>query len=219
VKKTQVRAFSRPRSNGINAITIREGDQLIEAKLTDGNSHVIIASHSGRAVHFMEENVRSMGRAAAGVKGISIAKEKDYAVGMIIINPEVELKNILTISEKGNGKQSLLEGYRLTSRGGKGVKTMQVTKKTGNVVAIKAVLDTDQLMIINKSGIVIRTAVTNLPVLGRATQGVRVIRIDADDSIADVALVPAGDDEEEYENVNEILNEEESDAVDVTEEE
>jgi DNA gyrase subunit A len=215
VKKTQVRAFSRPRSNGINAITIREDDHLIEAKLTDGKSHVIIASHSGRAVHFMEENVRSMGRTASGVRGISIAKEKDHAVGMIIINPDIELKNILTISEKGNGKQSLLENYRLTSRGGKGVKTMQVTKKTGNIVAIKAVLDTDQLMIINRSGVVIRTAVSNLPVLGRATQGVRVIRIDEDDSIADVALVPGDDDEDE--NVNEILNDEASEELDVTE--
>jgi DNA gyrase subunit A len=215
VKKTQVRAFSRPRSNGINAITIREDDHLIEAKLTDGKSHVIIASHSGRAVHFMEENVRSMGRTASGVRGISIAKEKDHAVGMIIINPDIELKNILTISEKGNGKQSLLENYRLTSRGGKGVKTMQVTKKTGNIVAIKAVLDTDQLMIINRSGVVIRTAVANLPVLGRATQGVRVIRIDEDDSIADVALVPGDDDEDE--NVNEILNDEASEELDVTE--
>lgn len=215
-KKTEVRSFSRPRSNGINAITIREDDQLIEAKLTDGKSHVIIASNSGRAVHFMEENVRPSGRTASGVRGISISNEQDYAVGMIIINPEVELKNILTISEKGNGKQSLLEDYRLTSRGGKGVKTMQVTKKTGNVVAIKAVLETDQLMIINKSGVVIRTAVTNLPTLGRATQGVRVIRIDADDEIADVALVP-GDDEAE--NVNETLNEVIIDEVDVTEEE
>jgi DNA gyrase subunit A len=215
VKKTQVRAFSRPRSNGINAITIREDDHLIEAKLTDGKSHVIIASHSGRAVHFMEENVRSMGRTASGVRGVSIAKEKDHAVGMIIINPDIELKNILTISEKGNGKQSLLENYRLTSRGGKGVKTMQVTKKTGNIVAIKAVLDTDQLMIINRSGVVIRTAVSNLPVLGRATQGVRVIRIDEDDSIADVALVPGDDDEDE--NVNEILNDEASEELDVTE--
>jgi len=217
VKKTQVRAFSRPRSNGINAITIREDDQLIEAKLTNGNSHVLIASHSGRAVHFMESNVRSMGRTASGVRGIRINSEGDYAVVMIIIDPAVEIKNILTISEKGNGKQSLLESYRLTSRGGKGVKTMKVTEKTGQVVALKAVLDTDQVMIINKSGVVIRMAVSNLPVLGRSTQGVRVIRINGDDEIADVALVP-GDDEDD-ENVNEYLNEATEDDSSVTEEE
>jgi DNA gyrase subunit A len=219
VKKTQVRAFSRPRSNGINAITIREDDQLIEAKLTNGNSHVLIASHSGRAVHFMESNVRSMGRTASGVRGIRINSEGDYAVGMIIIDPAVEIKNILTISERGNGKQTLLENYRLTSRGGKGVKTMKVTEKTGQVVALKAVLDTDQVMIINKSGVVIRMAVSNLPVLGRATQGVRVIRIDGDDEIADVALVPGDGEDEDDENVNEYLNEATEDDSSVTEEE
>jgi DNA gyrase subunit A len=219
VKKTQVRAFSRPRSNGINAITIREDDQLIEAKLTNGNSHVLIASHSGRAVHFMESNVRSMGRTASGVRGIRINSEGDYAVGMIIIDPAVEIKNILTISERGNGKQTLLENYRLTSRGGKGVKTMKVTEKTGQVVALKAVLDTDQVMIINKSGVVIRMAVSNLPVLGRATQGVRVIRIDGDDEIADVALVPGDGEDDDDENVNEYLNEATEDDSSVTEEE
>lgn len=207
VKKTQVRSFSRPRTNGINAITIREGDQLIEAKLTDGKSHVLLASHHGRAVHFMEENVRPMGRSAAGVRGISI-KEDNHVVGMVVINPEIETKNILVISKKGNGKQTLLEEYRLTSRGGKGVKAMQITEKTGNVVGIKAVLETDQLMVINKSGIVIRMEVANLPILGRATQGVRVIRIDKKDEIADIAVI-SGDDEAENvetEIVNDNLN-------------
>ncbi len=210
MKKTQVRAFSRPRSNGINAITIREQDQLLEAKLSDGNSHVLIASHHGRVVHFMEKNVRPMGRTAAGVKGIKMV-DGNYAVGMMVTNPEVETRNILVVSENGNGKQTKLEEFRLTSRGGKGVKIMQITEKTGNVAAAKAVLDTDDLMIINKSGIVIRTKSTNLPLLGRATQGVKVIRIDAKDSIADVALVPS-DDEEEL-----LLNDENTDTIENSE--
>lgn len=218
VKKTEMRAFSRPRSNGINAITIKEGDQLIEAKLTTGKSHVVIASHFGRAVHFMEEHVRPMGRTASGVRGINISKSGNYVVGMIVIDPEVEEKNILVISEKGNGKQSLLEEYRLTSRGGKGVKTMQVTKKTGNLVALKAVTENDDLMIINKSGIVIRLEAAALPVLGRATQGVRAIRIDENDDIADVAVVPQ-DEEDMTENVNEVLNESSENEENVTNEE
>ncbi|MFK7946425.1 MAG: DNA gyrase subunit A [Saprospiraceae bacterium] len=218
VKKTEMRAFSRPRSNGINAITIKEGDQLIEAKLTDGKSHVVIASHFGRAVHFMEDNVRPMGRTASGVRGINISKPGNYAVGMIVINPEVEQKNILVVSEKGNGKQSLLEEYRLTSRGGKGVKTMQVTEKTGNVATVKAVTENDDLMIINKSGIVIRMEASALPILGRATQGVRAIRIDEKDEIADVAVVPS-DNEEIDESVNENLNESSENAENVTNEE
>ncbi len=219
VKKTEMRAFSRPRSNGINAITIKEDDQLIEAKLTNGKSHVVIASHLGRAVHFMEEDVRPMGRTASGVRGINIGKSGNYVVGMIVIDPEIEQKNILVISEKGNGKQSLLEEYRLTSRGGKGVKTMQVTKKTGNLVAMKAVTENNDLMIINKSGIVIRLEAAALPVLGRSTQGVRAIRIDDTDEIADVAVVPQDDEEDVIENVNEILNDSSENEEDVTNEE
>lgn len=211
VKKTEMRAFSRPRSNGINAITVKEDDQLIEAKLTNGNSHVVIASHFGRAVHFMEDDVRPMGRTASGVRGINISKPGNYVVGMIVIDPSVEQKNILVISEKGNGKQTLLEEYRLTSRGGKGVKTMQVTKKTGNLVALKAVTQNDDLMIINKSGVVIRMISSALPVLGRATQGVRAIRIDENDDIADVAVVPH-DDEDVEENFN-LKNNENSDTL------
>ncbi len=211
VKKTDVRAFSRPRSNGINAITIRENDTLLEAKLSDGNSHVLIASHHGRVVHFMESNVRPMGRTAAGVRGILMVNG-NYAVGMIVTNPELEERNILVVSANGNGKQTKLEEFRLASRGGKGVKIMQITEKTGNVVAAKAVLDTDDLMIINKSGVVIRTKSSNLPLLGRATQGVKVIRIDSKDSIADVALIP-GDEE-----VEEILTDENGDQIEKTEE-
>lgn len=227
VKKTQVRAFSRPRTNGINAITIRDNDQLIEAKLTDGKSHVLIASHHGRAVHFMEEHARPMGRTAAGVRGIKLA-EGNFAVGMVVINPEIETKNILVVSANGNGKQSLLEEYRLTSRGGKGVKTMQITEKTGNVAAVKAVLETDQLMVINKSGVVIRMEVSALPVLGRATQGVRVIRIDENDEIADVAVIPGEEEEVEIETtettetgeiVNDNLNEASDNDAIVTNEE
>ncbi len=220
VKKTEVRSFARPRANGINAIAIREDDQLIEAKLTDGQSHILIASHHGRTVHFMEEDVRPMGRSAAGVRGISIGDEGNYVIGMVTINPKIEQKNILVVSEKGNGKQSLLSEYRLTSRGGKGVKTMQTTTKTGNVVALKAASESEQLMIINKSGVVIRMEVSALPVLGRSTQGVRVIRIDESDEIGDVAVVPADDDAENKDlNVNDNLNDGIEDAVIVTTEE
>jgi DNA gyrase subunit A len=195
VKKTEMRSFAKPRSNGIIAITIKDGDQLIDAKLTNGKSHVVIASHFGRAVHFMEDDVRPMGRTASGVRGINISKPGNFVVGMIVIDPTVEQKNILVISEKGNGKQTVLDEYRLTSRGGKGVKTMQVTKKTGNLVALKAVTEQDDLMIINKSGIVIRMISSALPVLGRSTQGVRAIRIDENDEIADVAVVPHDEDD------------------------
>lgn len=195
VKKTEMRSFAKPRSNGIIAITIKDGDQLIDAKLTNGKSHVVIASHFGRAVHFMEDDVRPMGRTASGVRGINISKPGNFVIGMIVIDPTVEQKNILVISEKGNGKQTVLDEYRLTSRGGKGVKTMQVTKKTGNLVALKAVTEQDDLMIINKSGIVIRMISSALPVLGRSTQGVRAIRIDENDEIADVAVVPHDEDD------------------------
>ncbi len=203
VKKTQVRAFSRPRANGINAITINEGDQLIEAKLTNGSNQVILASKRGYAVRFDETNVRPMGRTAAGVRGILITEENNEVVGMICIDPNDDEKTVLVISEKGNGKRTEIDEYRTTNRGGKGVKTLQVTEKTGNLVAMKYVADTDQLMIINKSGIVIRTTLDNIPVLGRATQGVRVIKVDKKDEIADVALIPRDEEEEQEVEQNE----------------
>jgi DNA gyrase subunit A len=213
VKKTEVSEFSRPRATGINAISIREDDQLIEAKLTDGTSNIVIASNFGRAVHFKEEDVRPMGRTAAGVRGISIEEENNFAIGMVVFTKEdVKTKNILVITEKGNGKQTPLVAkddnnepiiepetgdydyvYRLASRGGKGVKTLQITKKTGNLIAIKAVSKSEDLMIINKSGVVIRVRISDISELGRATQGVRLIRIDEDDAIADVTLVPEND--------------------------
>lgn len=188
VKKTSVEAFSRPRTNGINAITINEGDQLLEAKLTNGSSEILIANKNGRAIRFNEENVRPMGRAAAGVRGMRLDSDDDYVVGMVCID-DVENQSILVLSEKGNGKRSSLDDYRVINRGGKGVRTMQITEKTGDLIAIKAVKETDDLMITNKSGIVIRTPVSDLRVMGRNTQGVKVIRLDANDSISDVAVI------------------------------
>ncbi|MEM6723018.1 MAG: DNA gyrase C-terminal beta-propeller domain-containing protein, partial [Bacteroidota bacterium] len=197
IKKTALEAFSRPRSNGINAITIVDGDMLLEAKLTSGNDDILMAVRSGRAIRFPETTVRAMGRNAAGVRGITVDEGGDEVIGMVCVNPELDNKTILVISEKGNGKKSLLEDYRVTNRGGKGVKTMQVTEKVGSLVAIKAVDDNDDLMIINKSGITIRIDVATLPILGRATQGVRVINVGANDEIADVSLVIKNDDEGE----------------------
>jgi DNA gyrase subunit A len=194
VKKTPLEQYSRPRTNGINAITIKDGDELLEAKLTLGNSQVMLAVKSGKAIRFEEEKTRPMGRNASGVRGIRLADEKDEVVGMIAINdPSSE---ILVVSENGYGKRSSIEDYRITNRGGKGVKTISVTEKTGQLVAIKNVTDTDDLMIINKSGIAIRMAVDSLRVMGRATQGVRLIKVREDDSIAAVAKVMKDDDDE-----------------------
>jgi len=197
VKKTLVEAFSRPRRDGIIAISIKEGDQLLEARLTDGKYQVVLASRSGYAIRFEEEKVRSMGRTAAGVRGMALGGDpKNAVVGMIAIDPSDQETAIMVISEKGNGKRSQVEEYRLTNRGGKGVKTMQVTQKTGSLVAIKAVKDEDDLMIINRSGISIRLPVSDIRVMGRATQGVRVIRLDKEDKIADVTVIPKNGDEE-----------------------
>ncbi len=197
IKKTAVEAFSRPRNGGIAAININEGDQLLEAKLTNGENEIFIASSHGNAIRFNETNVRSMGRTATGVRGIMLNSDgEDIVVGMVIIDPQDKSQTILVISEKGNGKRSDFDEYRLTNRGGKGVKTMQVTDKTGNVIAIKAVRDDDDLMIINRSGITIRIKVDDIRVMGRATQGVRVIRLDDDDQIADVAVIPFSEEEE-----------------------
>ncbi|TSE08523.1 MULTISPECIES: DNA gyrase subunit A [Aquimarina] len=193
VKKTSLEQYSRPRTNGINAITIKDDDELLEAKLTDGKSQVMLAVRSGKAIRFEEEKTRPMGRGASGVRGIRLADEKDEVIGMVAVN-EME-SNILVVSENGYGKRSKLEDYRITNRGGKGVKTISVTDKTGNLVAIKNVTDLDDLMIINKSGIAIRLAVEDLRVMGRATQGVRLINLKGKDSIAAVAKVMHDEDD------------------------
>src|SRR5690554_2685780 len=185
VKKTPLEQYSRPRSNGINAITIREGDELLEAKLTTGDSQVMLAVRSGKAIRFEEEKTRPMGRNASGVRGITLGNKNDEVIGMIAVNDADS--DILVVSENGYGKRSSIDDYRITNRGGKGVKTINVTEKTGNLVAIKNVTDEDDLMIINKSGIAIRMAVDSLRVMGRATQGVRLIKVREDDSIAAVA--------------------------------
>ena len=175
VKKTSLESYSRPRVNGINAITVREGDELIEAKLTTGSSQVLIGLRSGKAIRFEESKTRPMGRNASGVRGVTLADEQDEVIGMVTVNNFDE--DILVVSEKGYGKRSSIEDYRITNRGGKGVKTISITEKTGYLVAIKNVDDTDDLMIINKSGIAIRLNVDDLRVMGRATQGVRLINI------------------------------------------
>ena len=193
VKKTSLEQYSRPRSNGINAITIREGDELLEAKLTDGNSQIMIAVASGKAIRFEESKTRPMGRNASGVRGITLGNDQDSVVGMVSISDHES--DILVVSEKGYGKRSSLEDYRITNRGGKGVKTINITDKTGKLVAIKNVTDKDDLMIINKSGITIRMAVSDLRVMGRATQGVKLINIKDNDSIAAVAKVMHEEDE------------------------
>jgi DNA gyrase subunit A len=194
VKKTPLEQYSRPRTNGINAITIKEDDELLEAKLTTGDSQVMLAVKSGKAIRFEEEKTRPMGRNASGVRGIRLADDADEVVGMIAINDTAS--EILVVSENGFGKRSSIEDYRITNRGGKGVKTISVTDKTGKLVAIKNVVDSDDLMIINKSGIAIRMAVDSLRVMGRATQGVRLIKVREDDSIAAVAKVMKDDDPE-----------------------
>ncbi|MDC3388743.1 DNA gyrase subunit A [Flavobacteriaceae bacterium] len=195
VKKTSLEQYSRPRTNGINGITIKDGDELLEAKLTTGNSQVMLALKSGKSIRFEESKTRPMGRGASGVRGITLSHENDEVVGMIAVD-DME-SNILVVSEKGYGKRSSLEDYRITNRGGKGVKTISVTEKTGELVAIKNVTDEDDLMIINKSGLTIRMAVADLRVMGRATQGVRLINIKGKDSIAAVAKVMQEDDEDE----------------------
>jgi DNA gyrase subunit A len=193
VKKTSLEQYSRPRSNGINAITIKDDDELLEAKLTNGESQVMLAVKSGKAIRFEESKTRPMGRGASGVRGIRLANDQDEVVGMVSVN-DME-SNILVVSEKGYGKRSSLEDYRITNRGGKGVKTISVTDKTGQLVAIKNVTDQDDLMIINKSGIAIRMAIESLRVMGRATQGVKLINIKGKDSIAAVAKVMHNEDE------------------------
>ena len=200
VKKTSLEQYSRPRSNGINAISIRDNDELLEAKLTNGNSQIMLAVKSGKAIRFEESKTRPMGRNASGVRGIRLKDDSDEVVGMISVN-DMDA-NILVVSENGYGKRSSLEDYRLTNRGGKGVKTISITDKTGKLVTIKSVSDNDDLMIINKSGIAIRMQVEDLRVMGRATQGVKVISIKDGDNIAAVAKVMKDDDN--IEDVNDI---------------
>ncbi|TDN87937.1 DNA gyrase subunit A [Salegentibacter sp. 24] len=195
VKKTSLEQYSRPRTNGINAITIREDDELLEAKLTNGDSQVMLAVRSGKAIRFEEGKTRPMGRNASGVRGITLADDKDEVVGMISV--EDFNSDILVVSENGYGKRSSLEDYRITNRGGKGVKTISITEKTGSLVAIKNVSDEEDIMIINKSGIVIRMEVSNLRVMGRATQGVRLINLKGNDAIAAVAKVLHDEDDVE----------------------
>jgi DNA gyrase subunit A len=194
IKKTSLEAYSRPRSNGINAININEGDSLLEASLTSGSSEIVMALKSGRAIRFNESTVRPMGRTATGVRGISLDDENDEVVGMIAID-DAET-TVLVVSEKGYGKRTDIEDYRVTNRGGKGVKTLNITEKTGNLVAIKGVTDKEDLMIINKSGIIIRIAISELRVMGRATQGVRLITLKNNDEIASVAKIEHDEDEE-----------------------
>jgi len=189
VKKTIVEAFSRPRTNGINAITINEGDQLLEAKLTNGTNEIIIANKAGRAIRFNEAKARPMGRGAAGVKAITLTDKNDEVVGMIAADPTKADFSIFVVSEKGNGKRSPLEDYRITNRGGKGVKTINITDKTGKLIAIKWVSEFDDLMITTVDGIIIRTPVSDIRLMGRATQGVKVIRINDKESIADVTVI------------------------------
>ena len=212
IKKTSLEAYSRPRTNGVNAITVREGDELLEARLTNGHHHIMLAIRSGRAIRFPEESVRPMGRTASGVRGIKLADEKsDYVIGMITI--EDQEKNILVVSEKGYGKRSDIEDYRITNRGGKGVKTINITEKTGSLIALKDVTDNHDLMIITQLGILLRSPVSALRVMGRATQGVRLINLKENDTIASVACVLVNEENEEVEgefNEENDINEEEN---------
>lgn len=197
VKKTLVEQYSRPRTNGINALNLAEGDWLIDARLTDGNNEVVLANKNGRAIRFLEEDVRPMGRTATGVRGMRLDNEDDAVVGMVVIDREEDDHDILVISEKGNGKRSLFEDYRQTKRGAKGVKTLNISEKTGNLIAIKGVRDDYDLMITTKDGVVIRLPIDSIRVMGRATQGVRLINLDDKAEIADVAIIKEREDEEE----------------------
>ena len=196
IKKTSLEAYSRPRVNGINAITVREGDTLLEAKLTNGEQDIMLAVKSGKAIRFPESKVRSMGRNASGVRAITVDSETDEVVGMIVVK-EGDGFDVMVVSEQGYGKRSALEDYRITNRGGKGVKTITVTDKTGELVSLKAVTDEDDLMIITKKGTMIRMGVDTLRVMGRATQGVRLITLRKGDEIASIAKVPASEEEED----------------------
>lgn len=212
VKKTAVEDFSRPRTNGIIAINIREGDQLLEAKLTNGTHHVFLGSYHGKAIRFHEDDVRSMGRNASGVKGITLNGPDDRVVGMVSVPSDADDLRLLSVSENGLGKRTDLEHYRLQSRGGKGIITLSVTERTGGLVGLKAITDEDDLMIINRSGLTIRMHGKDISTTGRSTQGVRLINLKGDDTIADVALIRASDEDEEEEVEQPAEKIEESDA-------
>jgi DNA gyrase subunit A len=210
LKKTSLEAYSRPRQNGINAITIREEDELLQACLTNGKNVVLLANKGGRAIRFPEHKVRGMGRTASGVRGMTLdAKKTDEVIGMICLENE---DDVLVVSENGYGKRSALEDYRETNRGGKGVKTINITEKTGDLISIKNVTDDYDLMIINRSGVTIRTKVSSLRVMGRATQGVRLINLKDDDIIAAVCKVPSEDEDIVTEN-EDIDNNNETDSA------
>ena len=204
IKKTKLEAYSRPRQNGVNAITVKEGDQLIDANLTSGRADIIIAAREGKAIRFNESTVRPIGRVGAGVRGISI-EESDEVIGMICVEPD-STQDVLVLSENGYGKRTDLDEYRITNRGGKGVKTINVTEKTGKLISIQAVTDDNDLMIINRSGLTIRTAVSQIRLAGRATQGVRIINLRDGDAIASVMAVPAAGDEEEVQSAEAAEN-------------
>ncbi len=214
IKKTSLEAYSRPRQNGINAITINENDLLLQVRLTDGDSHVVLATNSGRAIHFHESDVRSMGRTAAGVRGIWLDEGSERVVGMVCVNHS-DNQTLLVVSEKGYGKRSDLGDYRITKRGGKGVKTLNITEKTGALVAIQDVNDLDELMIINKSGIAIRTPVSDLRVMGRATQGVKLIRLNDNDEISAIEKIEFIEDDKDHDEAStgEVDNGEKNDET------
>lgn len=215
IKKTSLEAYSRPRQNGINAITVKDGDSLIQANLTNGKNEVLIAVNSGKAIRFPEEKVRPMGRNAAGVKGIKLGSSKDVVVGMVCVS-DVKNTTILVVSENGYGKRTDVEEYRVTNRGGKGVKTINITSKTGELIAINDVNDDNDLMIITKSGITIRMPVSKMRIMGRATQGVRLINLRGSDSIASITSVVAqGENDENSENIEQVDNKEEIDNQEV----
>jgi DNA gyrase subunit A len=212
IKKTTLEAYSRPRQNGVNAITIKEGDRLLEARLTNGESEIMLAVRSGKAIRFNEKTVRPIGRTASGVKGVTLGSESDEVIGMVCVQDENE--DILVISENGYGKRSKIGDYRITNRGGKGVKTINITEKTGKLITVKSVSNDNDLMIITQNGLTIRLNVNSISLLGRATQGVRVINLRGDDRIASVARVnvePAAEvvnSEEEIKNEDIAENEE-----------
>ena len=215
IKKTTLEAYSRPRTNGVNAIVIREGDQLLEVKLTSGNAEIMIAAREGRAIRFNESTVRPMGRVSSGVRAISI-EENNEVIGMIAIEPDSN-QDVLVLSENGYGKRTDLEEYRITNRGGKGVKTINITEKTGELISIQAVTDDNDLMIINRSGLTIRTSADQIRVAGRATQGVRIINLREGDAIASVTAVPKTEDEDIAENVEGAESVESVESVETTE--
>ena len=204
IKKTQLEAYSRPRANGVNAITIKDGDQLLEASLTNGANEILIATREGKAIRFNETKIRAIGRTGAGVKAITMS-ETDEVIGMVCVENQ-ELENILVVSENGYGKRSPLDEYRITNRGGKGVRTMNITEKTGELIAIKTVTDLSDLMIINKSGLTIRLSVSDIRVTGRATQGVKLINLRNNDSIASVASVPKSEEKDDMGDGTEELS-------------